>query len=271
MVQPAVIPTMDVSAELVFAFELADLAAEISLPPLVQRTYSVETKPDGSPVTDIDHAVERALTKRIRSHRRGDVVVGEEDGRSGPSAADYCWYVDPIDGTTRFLENDPKWSTLIALAYRDELVLGVLDRPALGQRWWASLGHGAFCDGQPIEVSSTARLSDSVICDDWRQHIAHGDAEHPLVRISRHCERVRPHQGHASLAVACGLADIAISTGSHTWDYAAPKIIVEEAGGRHTDFDGGPRLDAGQAIVSNGRIHNEALAILAASKWRPAR
>lgn len=98
------------------------------------------------------------------------MVIGEEAGRCGDS--DWCWYLDPVDGTTRFVSGDPKWMTLIALAYRHEIVLGVVDYPALRERWWASRGQGAFHDGHPISVSRTKRLSQAVISDDWREHIA---------------------------------------------------------------------------------------------------
>ncbi len=189
------------------------------------------------------------------------MIVGEEAGESGRSA--WCWYLDPIDGTTRYVSGDPKWMTLIALARQDEVVIGIVDRPALKQRWWASRGGGAFRDGQPIAVSDTTQLASAVVCDDWRQHIARGDHNHPLATISAHCARVRPHQGHSALAVACGQADVAIATGSYPWDYAPLKIIVEEAGGTHTDFHGERRIDTGQIVATNGRLHAQVLALLA--------
>ena len=254
---------MDVQAELSFAFELADLAAGVSLPRFSARAFEAETKPDGSPVTQVDHEVERLLRSHIHARRPGDAILGEEAGGSGPDRPRWRWYLDPIDGTTRYVSGDPKWMTLIALARDDELVVGLVDYPALGERWWASLGRGAFHDGQPSRVSNAARLSDSVICDDWRETIANGhDHDQPLVRVTAHCAHVRPHQGHASLAVAAGQADIAIATGSHPWDYAAPKLIVTEAGGRHTDFTGGPSLDRREALITNGRIHDQALALI---------
>ncbi len=247
----------DWRAELEFACELADLAASISLPAFVQRRFLVDEKPDGSPVTDVDRAVENAVRKHIALRFPAHMVIGEEAGESG--ASEWCWYVDPIDGTTRYVSGDPKWMTLIALGNQAEIVVGVVDRPGTGQRWWASRGRGAFCDGQPISVSSTVRLADAVVCDDWREHIAAGDEDHPLTRVAARCGHVRPHQGHASLAVACGEADIAISTGSYPWDYAPLKVIVEEAGGKHTDFEGGPRIDTRQVVITNGQVHDAVL------------
>lgn len=247
-------------SELKLASELADLAASISLPPFAERRFMVKTKPDASPVTDVDRAVERALRERIRREHPEHMVIGEEAGRSGHS--DWCWYLDPIDGTTRYVEGDPKWMTLIALAHNQEVVLGIVDCPALGERWWAARGHGAFHDGQPIRVSRTQTISEAVINDDWRQHIARGAAEHPLATVAAHCARVRPHQGHASLAAACGQADIAISTGSYSWDYAPLKIIVEEAGGTHTDLQGEPHIHSRSALVINGHLHKQVLSLL---------
>lgn len=262
---------VDVQRELSFAFELADGAARLSLPRFTAGAFEVETKPDGSPVTQVDLEVERLLCERIAARRGGDTVVGEESGHSVQEGSRWLWYLDPIDGTKRFVAADPKWMTLIALAYDEEMIVGVVDYPALGQRWWASRGHGAFSDGKRLHVSDVAQLKAATICDDWRKTIAAAaDHEHPVVRVAGQCAHVRPHQGHASLAVAAGRADIAISTGSHSWDYAAPSIIVSEAGGRQTDFAGGPHLDRGQAVVTNGHLHDEVLASIDPTVTEPA-
>lgn len=247
-------------ADLEFAFELAELAASRSLDAFRNQQFSIAQKPDGSPVTEVDRQVERALRKRIERERPGHMIVGEEAGLSGDS--EWCWYLDPIDGTSRFVRGDPKWMTLIALAHRNEVVLGVVDLPAVGERWWASRGNGAFHDDQRIHVSSTGRLSEAVINDDWRQHIANGHTDHPLALVAAHCAQVRPHQGHSFLAVASGDADVAISVGSHAWDYAPLKVIVEEAGGAYTDFGGGRRLDTGHVVGTNALLHTQVLDVL---------
>lgn len=250
--------------ELSFAFELADVAARVSLPRFTNGAFSVETKPDGSPVTEVDLEVERLLRRHIYASREGDAILGEECGISGRRNARWRWYLDPIDGTRRFVAGDPRWMTLIAVARDGELVAGVVDYPALGERWWASLGGGAFHDGLAVHVSEATDLSESVICDDWRQTIATGDdPDHPLVRVAARCAHVTPHAGHASLAVAAGQADIAISTGGGPWDYAAPKLIVTEAGGRHSDFTGATSLDRRQAVITNGDLHDQVLDLIA--------
>jgi histidinol-phosphatase len=255
--QMAVVHTGGVTSDLELAFELADLGAMIALPRFYDRDFTVTRKPDGSPVTEVDRGVERALRDRIAEYRSSDAVVGEEYGRTGHS--DWCWYLDPIDGTSRFLRGDAKWMILIALAHRDEVVLGIVSFPALGERWWATRGHGAFHDGERITVSTTSRLSDAVVNDDSRQTLAQGIADHPLMTVAARCGSIRPHQGHSFLAVASGQADVAAGTGGFAWDYAPLKIIVEEAGGRFTDFDADPRIDARSAVVTNRTIHPQVL------------
>lgn len=179
---------VDVQRELSFAFELADAAARLSLPRFTAGAFEVETKPDGSPVTQVDLEVERLLCERIAARRGGDTVVGEESGHSVQEGSRWLWYLDPIDGTKRFVAADPKWMTLIALAYDEEMIVGVVDYPALGQRWWASRGHGAFSDGKRLHVSDVAQLKAATICDDWRKTIAAAaDHEHPVVRVAGQC------------------------------------------------------------------------------------
>lgn len=247
--------------DLGLAFALADMAGAIALPRFLDRDFAVEAKPDGSPVTDVDREVERAWRDQIARSRPEHAVTGEELGQSGDS--DWCWYLDPIDGTTRFVDGDPLWMTLIALAHREEIELGVVSFPALGDRWWASRGQGAFHNGRPVAVSSTSRISQAVVNDDWRLTLARGQSGHPLAAVAARCARVRPHRGHSFLAVAAGEADVAIGTGGYAWDYAPMRIIVEEAGGRFSDHAGAARIDSRNAAVTNGRIHQEVLDALA--------
>lgn len=137
---------MDLAAELVFAMELVDVAAETSLRRFESGDFAVEAKPDGSPVADVDRAVDAAIRARI-TRRDRDQIVSEEYGRSGRARDGWCWYLDPIDGTTRFLAGDPQWTTLVELAYRNQVVLGIVDVPAMHQRWWASRGKQTIARG----------------------------------------------------------------------------------------------------------------------------
>lgn len=246
--------------DLEFAFELARLAASISLPRLRSKHFTVQVTQDGSPVTDVDVDVESALRARIAESRPDQMVVGEEARDSGASR--WRWYLDPIDGTKRFIAGDPKWMTLIALAHDETILLGVVDLRALGQPWWATAGGDAFHDGERIAVSTRASLDEAIINDTWREDLARGNRDHPLWTISQRCAHIRPHQGHSMLAVACGQADIAMQVGSSSWDYAPLMVIVEEAGGSLTDFDGGDRIDTGRVVATNGHLHRAVLEVL---------
>jgi histidinol-phosphatase len=249
--------------DLAFAFELADLAATMSVPRFRSRAFEVREKPDGSPVTDVDVAVEDALRARIAERHPGHEIVGEERGSSGSS--EWRWYLDPIDGTVRFVDGDPQWMTLIALAERGQVTLGVVDLPAVGERWWATRGGGAFRGEERIEVSTCDRLSEATVNDTWRQDLARGNTEHPLWDVAQQGARTRPNQDHGLLAVACGRADVAIGIGGFSWDYAPLKPILEEAGGAFTDLMGGDGVDSRAVVATNGLLHDEVLAVIARS------
>jgi histidinol-phosphatase len=189
--------------------------------------------------------------------RPDHAVLGEEYGASG--VGEWCWYLDPIDGTSHFVNGDPDWMTFVALGRGTEVAIGVIVMPARSRRWWASRGEGAFADGQPMVVSATGRLADAVVNDDWTGTLA---GEPASAALAEWAALVRPSEGEGFVAVAAGLADVAVGGGGHAWDYAAAKILVEEAGGRLTDLAGGDRFDAGAAVVTNGRIHDEVLAVV---------
>jgi histidinol-phosphatase len=202
--------------DLELAFELADLAGLVALEPFQSKRFQVSQKPDGSLVTEVDRAVEGAIRARLADKRPGPLVNGEEHGRSG--ASDRCWYVDPIDGTHRFVRGDPKGMTLIALSVCGEVVLGVVALPALGERWGACRGEGAFHDRRRLAVSSTQPLSRATISDDWRGSLGSGVVHSPLARVASKCAAARPRRGHAFLALAAGAVDVAVQAGSNPWD-----------------------------------------------------
>ncbi len=247
--------------ELELALRLADAADAIAMRRFRDPELAVETKADGSPVSSADREIECELRALLRDRRPGHAILGEEGGASGDG--DHRWYLDPIDGTSNFVAADPEWYVLIALAVDGRPVVGVVSAPALGGRWWASRGAGAFEDGSRISVSDVGRLADATVADDWQQQLARGVTGHPLATLADATARVRPHSGHGHLAVASGEADLAVGTG-FAWDFAPIKVIVEEAGGRFTDLRGRDAFDSGDALVSNGRIHDQALQILSA-------
>lgn len=256
-------PARQPNPDLELALELADLASDIALPRFRDRDFTVTIKPDGSPVTDVDQAVERALRARLAELRPDHAVLGEEYGASGDG--EWRWYLDPIDGTARFVDGDPNWMTFVALGRGADIAVGVVAVPARSERWWAAKGAGAFRDGDRLAVSNVAGLSDATVNDDWRGTLENRVPGRPLTAVGERARRVRPRDGHGFLAVAVGQADVALSGGGYAWDYAAPKLIVEEAGGRFSDLAGQARIDSRNALVTNGRLHDEVLEVVRAA------
>jgi histidinol-phosphatase len=239
------------SPDLALALALADAADAISLGRFRASDLLVETKPDRTPVTEADRAVETAIRERLAQERPEDGMLGEEHGTVDGGAR--RWIVDPIDGTRNYSRGIPVWATLIALEEDDEVRLGVVSAPALGRRWWAERGAGSFADGDRIHVSHVARAEDAVLCFALEQ---------PLPEIARRCWHPRAYGDFwAHMLVAEGAVDGAIdAVGVKLWDVAAIQPIVEEAGGRFSDRDGVARPDGGTAISSNGLLHSELLA-----------
>ena len=198
---------------------------------------TVETKADGSPVTEVDRTVEGALRDALARYHPSDRVVGEEFG--GEPGRGRCWYLDPIEGTSLYIEGSLHWSTLISLAIDGVVTIGMVDYPAAERRYWGVRGDGAFANGDPMQASTVSRLEEATVCDDYRHNIERATPGHPLVRLAHQCSTVQPPpQGHSQLVVACGEADIAFDSGGGPWDYAPFVILVEEAGGVASDIRG---------------------------------
>jgi histidinol-phosphatase len=240
------------SADLTLAFELADAADAISLPRF-RTGLTIETKADLTPVTEADRAVEAELRRILHDERPDDAILGEEEGAAGASSR--RWLLDPIDGTRNYSRGIPIWATLIGLEEDGVVRLGMASAPALGRRWWAERGEGAFANGERLAVSGITRIEEAV--------------------LSFAAEKVRPGLAErawhargfgdfwAYMLVAEGSVDGAVDArGVREWDLAAMQVIVEEAGGRFSDFEGAPRIDGGSAVASNGLLHEELLAAL---------
>jgi histidinol-phosphatase len=248
-------------ADLALALELADLADAISLKRFQAADLEVHTKPDLTPVTEADTAVEQVLRKRIAEERPGHAVVGEELGAD--EGGDTRWILDPIDGTKNYVRGIPVFATLIALERDGALTVGVVSAPALHRRWWAARGEGAFADGRPIQVSRVTDLADAVLghgtLGAWDEH-GLGDQ---FMTLARSCWRTRGFGDFWShMLVAEGAADVAAEPEVALWDLAALQVVVEEAGGRFTDLGGAARPDGGSAVTTNGLLHDGVLAAL---------
>ena len=252
--------------DLEFALKLADAADEISLARFRALDLAVTTKPDRTPVTDADQAVELRLRELIAAERESDAIIAEEFGTSGSSTRE--WIIDPIDGTANFLRGNSIWGTLIALRISGEIKLAVVSAPALGRRWWAEIGSGAWTkdiDGseRQLRVSNVAELGDSYVSyNSLQQWLGIGKAQE-IVDLAGKVWRIRAFGDFLSyMYVAEGILDAAFEPDLKIHDIAALVPIVREAGGMFTALDG--ELDETSSVVlaSNGRIHKQLRAVL---------
>ena len=248
--------------DLRLALELAEAADEITMKHFRTASLEVRTKSDKSPVSEADEAVERMIRERLARERPDDGIVGEEYGThiggSGTSAR--RWIVDPIDGTKNYVRGIPVFATLIGLEAGGEIVSGVVSAPALGRRWSASKGSGAFCNGLAIRTSSISTLEDASIGYDSVADFDRFGSADKFMALVRRCGRARGFGDFwIHMLVAEGAIDIAVEPVVAPWDMAAVQVIVEEAGGRFTDFSGQARYDGGNGISTNGQLHEAVL------------
>jgi histidinol-phosphatase len=239
---------MERNDDLEFARRLADQADEITMARYRAVDLEVTPKSDRTSVTDADRAAEEVLRTRI-ARERGDAVAGEE---LGIEEGEVRWWLDPIDGTTQYARGLPIWATLIALERAGEVTVALASAPALGHRWWAERGRGAFMDGAQIHVSQVARLEEAYVST---------TSVRTLPAFSRLAGRAGAARTYPDfwqyMLVAEGRIEIASDTTLYEWDIAATRLIVEEAGGRYT-------ADDGLYLASNGLLHDEVWAILRA-------
>jgi histidinol-phosphatase len=254
--------------DLTLAQALCDAADEITLRRFRAADLVVETKPDMTPVSEADKEVERVVRQRLASARPVDAVVGEEYGESA-GAGGRRWIIDPIDGTKNYVRGVPLYATLLALEVSGQVQVGVVSAPALQRRWWASRGGGAWMRDPILQaprrlaVSRITALADASLSwagiEDWEQIGRLDD----LLALGRACWRTRAYGDlWTYMLVAEGALEIGLDAQVSLWDLAAPQIVVEEAGGRFTDLGGVPRPDGGDAIATNGLLHDAALAII---------
>jgi histidinol-phosphatase len=254
-------PTLD--DDLALAHDLADAADAITMSRFRATDLVVETKPDMTPVSEADRRVEETIRATLRGARPDDGVVGEELPDTGGGSG-RRWIVDPIDGTKSYVRGIPVYATLIALEADGELVLGLASAPALGRRWWATRGGGAFRDGEPIRVSRVGAIEDAHLAYDSVSSFDVAGLTEEFLVLTRACWRSRGFGDFWQYAlVAEGAVDVALEpSGLKVWDLAPLLVLVEEAGGRFTDLSGSARADGGSALATNGLLHDAVLAAM---------
>jgi histidinol-phosphatase len=260
-------PEAELEAWLALAHAACDEADAIARSTF-RRDLEISTKPDRTLVTQADTAIERAIRARILAAHPDHGLVGEEYGVEA-GGAPTRWYIDPIDGTHNFVRGVPLFGTLLAVERDGELQAAVLSAPALHERWWARRGGGAWARGSDddaprrIRVSRVAEIGDAQVLYGSAPEIAASGRAPGFLALLGAAWRERgfgDFWGYALLAE--GAAEAMVEVGLSSWDAAAPTVLVEEAGGRVTDFDGRRAIDAGTFVATNGRLHDEVLARL---------
>lgn len=260
----------DYHDDLRLAHVLADAADAVTTERFKALDLKVETKPDMTPVSEADKAAEELIRGQLQRARPRDAILGEEYGIEGTGPR--RWVVDPIDGTKNYVRGVPVWATLISLMEAGEdgfrPVVGVVSAPALGRRWWAAKGAGAYTgrsltSATRMHVSRVERLADASFAysslSGWEER---GRLD-GFLDLSRACWRTRAYGDFWSyMLVAEGAVDICAEPELSLWDMAAPAIVVQEAGGSYTGLDGTPGPHSGNAAASNGLLHAELLEYL---------
>src|SRR3954467_10615113 len=261
-------PETDYTDDLRLAHVLADDADSLTTARFKALALHVMSKPDLTPVTDADQAVEESIRRTLSRARSRDAITGEEQGSTGHSQR--RWVVDPIDGTKNFVRGVPVWATLISLVVDDEVVLGVVSAPLLQRRWGASTGRGAWTGRSLLkatrcQVSDVRRLEDASLSyaslSGWDER----DRLDDFLSLMRRCWRTRAYGNFWSyMLLAEGAVDIAAEPELEVYDMAALDVIVREAGGRFTSLDGSDGPFGGNALATNGHLHEAALSFLGA-------
>ena len=256
------VPEAQLREWLDFALAVCD-TADATARAHFRRDLDLERKPDRSFVTVADRAIEHEIRSRIQDRWPDHGLVGEEYGEEAGRSTTR-WYIDPIDGTHNFIRGVPLFGTLLGVEHDGEMQVGVISAPAMRERWFASRGGGAWNDG-PDGRRGDPRVAGASVDDaqlvygSHRDNVASGlmpgfDA---LIDASWRDRGFGDFWGYA--LVAEGAAEAMMETGMHTWDLAAPQVVIEEAGGRVTDVDGDRRIDAESFVGSNGLLHDEIL------------
>jgi histidinol-phosphatase len=244
--------------------EIADRADAIALGHFRMHDLAVEMKPDRSPVTAADRAIEAATREVVRARQPDLGVLGEEDGLEEGVGEEARLIVDPIDGTRNFVRGIPVFATLLAVEQRGTVVAGVISAPALHRRWHAARGAGAFCGERRLRVSAVGTLAEAQLFHGSVGGLGEGNPLPTLLTLAQHVERTRGFGDfYQHVLVAEGAGEIAVDPVVQPWDIAPLLVLVAEAGGRCTSLAGERTIYGGSLVTTNGVLHEAALKELA--------
>lgn len=249
--------------DLQLALIMADQVDALTTKRFLAPDLEVSDKPDLTPVTDADKAAEKLIRRHLSHSRTRDAIVGEEEGSTGLAARK--WVIDPIDGTANFLRGVPVWATLIGLMEDGKMVMGVVSAPALGFRWWAAAGSGAWTgrsrtSARQLQVSRISNLNQAsfsyALISEW----AEARRLRGFMNLSQQVWRTRAYGDFWSyMLLAEGAVDVAAEPDLNLWDMGALYPIVTEAGGKFTSLTGEDGVNGPGAVVTNGRLHSQVL------------
>ena len=249
---------MPYNQELLIAREAARIAGDIQLAHR-GKLLQIENKSDASPVTQVDRLCEQAIRDMFLKHFPADGFLGEETGFD-KGASGRKWIVDPLDGTRPYIRGIPTYSTLIALEDHDELVVGCMNLPALGETYWAHKGGGAFLNGNPIHVSATPQVPNVLGCAfGFIEKAGTPDAQALLKLMGAWGYAYGFMDAYTYGSIAAGRIDASVNLLDKPWDCAAAVCIVREAGGRFSDLHGDDTIYSGSCVLSNGIVHEAVL------------
>jgi len=260
---------MAMTQELVFALDIVRAAGAVALE-YFQGGVSASWKSDNTPVTEADRRCERMIREAIAQRFPLDSILGEEEGetkRNSPSGSGKSsrrkWILDPIDGTYNFARQIPIFATLLALEEDDEVILGIVHAPALGDTLWAERGRGAFKNGNPISVSNIDKLEETHFLFGEPDRIAGSAWQAGFDQLLAKTYRQRGFADFLNFVyVFEGKAEAALEVGVNPWDLAPMKILAQESGGCFSDLQGGSSIYSRNCLVSNQLIHQKILDIL---------
>lgn len=251
----------DAAARYRLAQDAARLAGDTARQ-IYESTFDVEWKSDQSPVTVADRQAEQRIRALVQQHFPQDGFLGEEFGDQAGTSG-YRWVIDPIDGTRSFIRHIPLWATLVGLEFEGDPVGGICYIPCLGQTYHALRGHGAYLDDRRIRVSDISDLSKSLLCYSSVSWFRKAGRESMFLELAAQTERQRGFGDfYGFVLVAGGSCEMMIDHGVHPWDVSALIPIVEEAGGKMTNWAGVRTTESPDVIASNGLLHEATLAIM---------